>query len=257
MMHEASLYKTNSFLTLTYREPRDCTTLQLKDRMHVPESGSLRKSDHQKFIKRLRKKFPENRLRYYHAGEYGDENNRPHYHTALFNLGFNDEKLYSKNDGYPLFTSKTLEDLWGYGFATVGDLGPKACAYISGYILKKMTGTGGHEHYQREDEYGQSYWLVPEYSTMSNGLGKEWFEKYHGDCFPSDDMHVPGVGIVRGIPRYYEEIMEDINPETMEEVKKIRRTFAAAHPELYTPEKLQAQYKIYRANQQRKRRNKV
>ncbi len=242
-MHEASGYRRNSFLTLTY------------DEEHLPKDGSLIKSHHQKFMKRLRRRFPETKLKYYQCGEYGEENNRPHYHSCLFNMAFPDEILYSNNHGLPLYTSKILEDTWERGFAICGNLDYRSAEYVSGYILKKITGTQADDHYKRYDDRGNAYWLEPEYTTMSNGLGSNWFKTYHGDCFPSDDMPIPGVGIVRGIPRYYEQIMEDINPETMEKAKKIRAAFAAAHPELYTAEHLNSQYKIYKANQLRHRRD--
>ena len=44
-VHEASLYKDNCFLTLTY------------DDEHLPEDGSLNVRDVQLFLKKLRKKF--------------------------------------------------------------------------------------------------------------------------------------------------------------------------------------------------------
>ncbi len=263
IMHEASQYKTNSFLTLTYRDKNECTENQRKNDWHIPDENTLVKSHHQKFIKRLRNAFPSTRLKYYHCGEYGDDNDRPHYHTALFNLGFDDEKLYSKNDGYPLFTSQTLEELWRYGFATVGNLDHEAASYIAGYILKKITGPRAHDHYLRMDEYGRDYWLQPEYATMStgqkkgDGIGATWFKKYHTDCFPSDSIVIPSVGVVRGVPRYYETLMEDINPTALENAKAIRKQFAKSHPENYTQQALESQQKIYRANQQRHRRNQI
>lgn len=224
---------------------------------------SLKKSHHQKFLKRLRQYFKDRTLRYYHCGEYGDENNRPHYHTALFNASFDDEILHSNNHGYPLFTSQTLEELWGYGFCTIGNLDPASAEYIAGYTLKKITGVQAHDHYHRYDEFGNSYWLTPEYATMSTGskkgegIGAQWFKKYHTDCFPSDELPVPHKGIQRGVPRYYEEIYADIDSETLDTVKSVRRKFAASHPELYTRERLQSQYLIYKSNQSRKWRNRV
>ncbi len=254
IMHEASQYKNNSFLTLTYRDAAQCTEQQLKDKLYLPDSNSLVKSHFQKFMKRLRKHFPDTRIRYYQCGEYGDENNRPHYHACLFNLSFKDEKLYSHNDGCPLYTSELLEKLWRYGFATIGDLTFESAQYVAGYILKKITGARADDHYHRYDEYGQSYWLQPEYTTMSTGvkkgdaIGANWFKTYHSDCFPSDDLPIPGVGIVRGIPRYYETLMENIDADALANAKAIRAKFAKSHPELYTDQHLESHYKIYKAN---------
>ncbi len=259
-MHEASRYPDNSFLTLTYRSKSQCTLQQRAKHQHLPDSLSLVKSHHQKFIKRLRQTFADRKIKYYHCGEYGEDNNRPHYHTAIFNLSFDDEQLYSKNYGYPLFTSQTLEQLWSYGFATIGDLTFESASYIAGYILKKITGKQAHDHYLRYDDNGQAYWLLPEYATMSTGhkagegIGATWFKTYHEDVFPSDDLPIPGLGIVRGVPRYYETLMEDINPNALQDAKTIRAKFAQSHPELYTPEHRNSQYLIYKANMARQRR---
>ena len=258
IVHESTQWPTNSFITLTYRDQVHCTEEELAERKHLPIDGSLKKSHHQKFVKKLRKRFPRQTIRYYHCGEYGDENDRPHYHTAFFNLSFDDEVLYSNNHGYPLFTSKTLEELWGYGFCTIGDLTPQSAEYVAGYCLKKVTGEKAHDHYLRYDENGQAYWLQPEYSTMSTGhkkgdsIGATWFRKYHEDVFPSDDLPVPGLGVVRGIPRYYEELASTLAPDSLEEAQAIRKAFAKAHPENYTPERRESQRKIYIANMKRR-----
>ncbi len=259
-MHEASQWKVNSFLTLTYRDRSECSPEQKREHLHLPADGSLVKSHHQKFIKRLREHLHEPGLKYYHCGEYGDDNNRPHYHTCLFNLCFNDEKLYSKNDGYTLWTSQTLEKLWSYGFATIGNLTFESASYVAGYILKKITGARADDHYLRYNEQGKEYWLQPEYTTMStgykrgNGIGASWLKQFHQDVFPSNELPIPGVGIKRGIPRYYETLMEDINPNALEEAKALREQFAKSHPEAYTDKRLEDKYKIYKANIAHKRR---
>ena len=62
IVHESSLYDDqcgNSFITLTY------------DDDHLPEDEGLRKSDFQKFMKRLRKAMPQ-KIRFFMCGEYGD-----------------------------------------------------------------------------------------------------------------------------------------------------------------------------------------
>ena len=120
IMHEASLYLDNCFVTLTYRERADCTREELRNGWYVPEDGSLRKKDFQKFMKRLRKRFAGSKVRYYQCGEYGEKLQRPHHHACLFNFDFSDKELFQDNDGVLLFTSKILEELWPYGFYTLG-----------------------------------------------------------------------------------------------------------------------------------------
>ncbi len=242
IMHEASQYESNSFLTLTYNDEQ------------LPKDGSLDKSHHRNFIKRLRQHYPKTTMKYYMCGEYGDITNRPHYHSALMGLEFPDEILWSHNDGNPLYTSETLEKIWGHGHAKIGQLQMQSAEYVAGYILKKITGQNADDHYRRYDNYGNPYWLQEEYNAMSKGIGEKWFKKYWRDVYPSDEMPVPGVGVVSGPPRYYEKLMEGIDNQVMQEVKNKRAKFAKSHPELYTRDHLDAQYKIYKANQARKER---
>ncbi len=247
-MHEASQYKTNSFLTLTYRDESECTEHERKNGWHIPAGNTLVKKHHQDFMKRLRDHYDGRRIKYYQCGEYGDDNDRPHLHSALFNLAFEDEQFYSNNYGNPLFTSQTLEKLWRYGFATIGDLSFQSASYVAGYILKKITGMKADDHYLRYDDYGNPYWLQPEYSTMStghvkgDGIGAKWFKKYHEDVFPSEHYPVPGVGLVRGVPRYYEQLAETMELTSLEDAKKIRQQFAKSHPKLFTRDHLNSQH---------------
>ena len=63
------------------------------------------KRDVQLFMKRLRKKYEDYKMRYFVTSEYGAKNGRPHYHMILF--------------GFP-FTGKMAGDLlaecWQNGF---------------------------------------------------------------------------------------------------------------------------------------------
>lgn len=234
IVHESMLYDDNCFITLTY-SPENC-----------PADGSLKKSDFQKFMKRLRKYFSDRKVRYYHCGEYGEQLDRPHYHACLFNLDFPDKELFQERDGNFLFTSKVLNKLWPYGFSTIGELSFESAAYCARYVLKKVNGNLAHDHYLRCDEDGVAYWLEPEYTTMSRrpGIGKDWYEKYKTDVFPSDDVPVPGSGVFKKVPRYYESLLEGEEPEVLESVKEARRVFREAHKEEYTRERLMAKYKV-------------
>ena len=78
-LHEASLYDNNCFITLTFN-----------DEYVMP---SLDKSIFQKFMKRLRRMFPDARIRYFMCGEYGDKLSRPHYHACLFGFDFPDLRI--------------------------------------------------------------------------------------------------------------------------------------------------------------------
>lgn len=216
-MHEASLYENNSFLTLTYSDE------------FLPSDGSLVKKDHQDFIKLLRYYYPEETIRYYHCGEYGEKNKRPHYHTCIFGFRFPDAKLWKRTKSGNLYTSKICEDIWGKGFCPFGDVTFQSAAYVARYCTKKINGKDAAAHYNG---------LLPEYSTMSldPGIGYGWYQKWKGDCFPSDHLIVNGAKCKP--PRYYDKLLEKENPVLFQEIKQLRRELANEHMEENTYRRL-------------------
>lgn len=256
--HESSLYLDqhgNSWLTLTYRDPSECSDEQFKNGQYIPADYSLRPTDVQKFIRALRKKNKDHKIRYFYCGEYGDENQRPHYHVCLFNHSFDDQKLFKDDEGFYTYTSPSLEAAWPHGFSTVAELNFNTASYTAGYCFKKINGQRANEHYLRCDEHGEAYWLLPEYIRMSTGrnkpcgLGAKFYEKYKTDIFPTDSSPVPGHGTVQLVPRYYENILKAQQPELLEEVKTLRQKFLADHLADFTPERLKDKYICARAKQ--------
>jgi len=256
IVQESTLHRDhfgNCFVTLTYRDPSECTREQLAQGHHVPADYSLNKKHFQDFIKRLRRKFPQ-KIRFFHCGEYGDLTQRPHYHACLFNVDFTDSIVWKNVEGVITYESETLQSLWPYGFATVGELNYETAAYTARYILKKITGHQALDHYLRNDEYGVAYWLQPEYVTMSlkPGIGAEFYDKYQNDIFPADLVPVPGKGIIHKVPRYYQKILEARDPETLELVKQVREDFIKTHAADFTPERLIDRYKVHKAKNHRR-----
>lgn len=102
-----------------------------------PESvQTLMYPDVQKFLKRLRKAY-RGKLRYFVAGEYGEQTARPHYHMILYGWRPTDlENLYKiHHNGY--YTSKWLADLWGMGQIQIAQAVPETYRYVAGYVTKK------------------------------------------------------------------------------------------------------------------------
>lgn len=201
-MHEASLYKQNCFITLTYRD--DC----------LPANGSLNYRDFQLFMKRLRKSFPNSRIRFYMCGEYGEDFNRPHFHACLFNFDFEDKvpvRLLSGSSA-KLFKSKTLERLWPSGFGSIGAVTFESAAYVARYVMKKVNGDRAKDHYLVVDEDGVVSSRTPEFNKMSlkPGIGADWLGKYYSDVYPDGNV------VVRGFesksPRYYDRRFSKIDP---------------------------------------------
>ncbi len=267
IVHESYLHldkQGNCFVTLTYRDPSECTGQELKDGYYIPADYSLRPDDVSKFIRRLRKseaklakkqKRPINKIRYFYCGEYGDENQRPHYHVCFFNHSFEDQEIWKDEEGFYTYTSPTLEKLWPFGFSTVQALNFETAAYTARYAIKKITGEKAVEHYLRCDEYGVAFWLLPEYIRMSTGRGKPsgigagFYEKFKDDIFPSDEVPVPGKGIIRKVPRYYQNILETNDPNVLVHIKELRQIFFRAHKADFTPERLRDRYHCAQARQ--------
>ncbi len=258
IVHESHLHKNtngNCFVTFTYRSKKECTPKQFRKGHYVPDDYSLNYHHFRDFIKRLRRHFKQE-IRYFHCGEYGEENLRPHYHACLFNCSFDDLVVYSTQEGITTYESKTLHKLWPYGFCTIGELNFETASYTAGYIQKKITGLQAQETYLRNDDYGVAYWVKPPYITMSlkPGIGAKFYEKYHDDFFPSDESPIPGKGVVQKVPRFYEELLEGSDPELHKLVKRKRQVWISDHQADFTPERLMDKYKSARARQQRQQR---
>lgn len=219
-VHEASLYKKNCFITLTYND------------QHLPKNNSLSVEDFQKFMKRLRKKYYDQKIRFFHCGEYGSKNSRPHYHALLFNFDFDDKLHWKTHRGQKYYISKSLQNLWSdktgeIGFTTIGDITFESAAYVARYIIKKQYGKDSVNHYENKDANGETIFdsrtgeiseRKPEYVTMSRrpGIASDWFNKFKNDVYPNDYIVLRGK-IMRP-PKYYDNIFEDIDKEEYDKV---------------------------------------
>ncbi len=264
IIHEASMHMDhygNSWATLTYRQPGTCTDQQHKDGHYVPADYSLHPSHMSDFIRSLRRGNKDHKIRYFYCGEYGDDNERPHYHICLFNHSFNDQYLWKDDEGLYTYTSAELQSHWPWGFSTVAPLNLRTAAYTAGYALKKITGKRAEEHYLRSDEHGEAYWLLPEYIRMStgrgkpSGLGAKFYEKYSTDIFPSDTSPIPGHGESQLVPRYYQNILAEQDPAMLEQIKELRQEFITAHADDFTPQRLRDKYICARAKENNLKRN--
>ena len=110
-----------------------------------PESVQiLLYEDIQKFLKRLRKAY-RGKLRYFVAGEYGEQTARPHYHMILYGWEPTDLKNLYKihHNGY--YTSKWLTNLWGMGQIQIAQAVPVTiyCLFVLSlfqfFLLLRLT----------------------------------------------------------------------------------------------------------------------
>jgi hypothetical protein len=207
-MHEAQLHQHNCFITLTY------------DDTHLPSDQSLHYRDFQLFIKRLRKRYPNTKISYYMAGEYGENFGRPHYHACIFGLDFHDKKLWKRtSSGSFIYRSSDLETLWPFGYSSIGDVNFESAAYVARYIMKKQTGKDSEKHYQYSDlETGEIVQMTPEFNKMSlkPAIGLNWYKKYKSDVYPHDYVVLRGQKIKP--PKYYDQLYKNDNPYEYEEI---------------------------------------
>jgi len=233
MVHESHQHEHNCFVTLTYNDES------------LPYGGTLVKKHFQDFMKRLRRHLEPQKIKYYHCGEYGEQLQRPHYHACFFNLDFGDKETLCETEFGTLYVSPTLLKLWPFGHSTVSDFTWNTAAYCSRYVMKKITGKAAEEHYLRVvPETGELITLQPEYSTSSNGLGKSFFQEFAEDFKAYDQTPVPGKGMYYKIPRYYEKLLETMDPEALAIIKENRADRAQEQKKQYTPEALQAKYQV-------------
>jgi len=215
--HESELFERNCMVNLDYSDD------------HLPEHGSLKYRDVQRFLKRLRKsergfeaspngKYP---IRFFMVGEYGFKSWRPHYHMLLFNYDFRDKYAWGRSvSGDDTYRSAKLEELWPYGHSVLGIVTPASAAYVAGYCLKKVMGrAASDEFYSWTDEAtGEVCSVRPEFCVMSRrpGVGAWWYDKYKSDVLPCD--YVVRDGRKSKVPRFYQQRYMEAEPMSFEDV---------------------------------------
>lgn len=235
-MHEASMHNgRNSFVTLTYSDE------------HLPKRGQLDYPQFQRFMKRLRKEFGPNRVRFYMCGEYGPLNWRPHYHACLFGIDF-DDRVFERQlpSGANIYRSDTLERLWPYGYSSVGDVTFESAGYVARYCVQKVTGHNAKFHYARKDDEGE-YSLIPEFNKMSlkPGIGADFMEKWKSDIYPHDYVIVRGKEMKP--PKYYDKLFAKDNPDAWDELQWKREAEGRANWEDNTPTRLDVKRQVQTA----------
>lgn len=149
-----------SFVTLTYS---DENIPEVLDKNTGEFIGTLVPKHLQDFLKRLRKAYAPEKIRFYACGEYGDESGRPHYHLALFNYpqcawG---QSRYTRSRQTCCRFCDLLRSEWGFGNIFSGELTTESSQYIAGYVTKKMTSKDDARLNGRH----------PEFARMSNRPG--------------------------------------------------------------------------------------
>ncbi len=178
---EMQLHSKALYITLTYRDYNDGETILPPVAEMVTEEGeilrhhTLRYRDFQLFMKRLRKKFPERKIRFMVCGEYGSRTYRPHYHAIIYGIDvvdFSDMLPHNRNKhGDILFSSVELDNIWQLGYTLTGSADNGTIAYVAGYVAKKFTAVRTKDWYDYTN-------IVPPFIHSSNrpGLGSEYIQ---------------------------------------------------------------------------------
>lgn len=238
-LHEAQMSDSACFLTLTFGDAATIDNVfRLREFKHLSRNkkfeearkrcNTLVRGDFSRFMKRLREAakrlYGIDNIRFYAAGEYGDCNERPHYHCLIYNFDFPDKQYLATEKGNVYYTSKLLEEAWGYGFVYISDFSINTANYVSRYVTKKINGQLKDAWYQGKE---------PEYQVCSNrpGIGRKWFEKYKNDVFPTDEVVYStkqGKKVKIKPPKYYDKLYDKFCPDEFEEVKKRRELYISS-----------------------------
>lgn len=238
IMHEASLHEQNVFATLTYSPE------------NLPLNKSINVETFQNFMKRLRIECGP--CRFFHCGEYGEKNERPHYHAILFGMDFDDKLMHKKSEsGEWLFKSEKLEKIWKLGHCLLGSVTFESAAYVARYVTKKITGEPAKLHYMNYDkETGEILgYRRPEYVTMSRnpGIGSKWIEQHMENTYGDGEGSVLMRNKLMRPPKYYDEQVKKMDEERFEGIKNVRDAKATERGKEWSSRRLRAKARVIEA----------
>lgn len=238
LMLELQYHDSAYFVTLTYNpEHVPKSYYPHPETGEAIESLTLCKRDVQLFMKRLRKAFPDDKIRFYLCGEYGPKTFRPHYHAIIFGLHLTDgiPWRYNCEEGknYVYYRSRALERCWSVkdddgvfrplGNVEYADVCWETCAYTARYVTKKLNGEAG--------KFYEEFRLVPPFSLMSRkpGIGRDYYNS-HPEMFQYDFLNISTEkgGLKFKPPKYYEHLFDLDFPDEAQQRKETRKAMAKA-----------------------------
>lgn len=227
-MLESLSHEKNCFITLTYNDmniPKTDKEYPNSITGEMQFNKTLKKEDFQLFMKRFRKELSKSgiQIRFFACGEYGSQTLRPHYHAIIFGWfpDENDLTLVETSElGYPLYSSKTLEKVWPYGFNIVANMTWETCAYVARYCTKKVN---------LNNDFYDDNGIEKEFILMSKrpGIGLEWFNA-HSECYAGNlNEYLKTDFGSRKIShnKYFDSKLEELDPAAYRSLKETRRYF--------------------------------
>lgn len=240
LQHEFQMHPEDEcwFLTLTYNDEALAETfLPAKppiDRLalgadHLGEAcwfPNLYPRDMQLFWKRLRKHFPDSKIMYFQAGEYGERRGRCHWHAIVFGAPLDPSQLHINGVselGDITWRSDELEKLWHssldptmpLGNVIVGKVTAASCGYVARYTLKKA------KEMWENDYTGRVRPLVR--MSTNPALGLSYIEE-HPELFDVTQFYIPNGSkpFMANHPRYYMKKLQLSDPDRYAELKELR-----------------------------------
>lgn len=185
--HEAACHDFNTFVTLTYDDahlPAELMPGHLAEFVRAVRQA-VRRGDDSLLSDRSRS------VRFFASGEYGDINDRPHYHMIFFNLGCADKQIIAGDE----FFSARLTELWSRGSVRCGSVSGRSASYVAGYTAKKLS-------CDRDGVVRQGPFLR---CSRKPGIGLPWVRTYAEDLARGSVVTVDGQEMP--IPRYYRKLL--------------------------------------------------
>lgn len=268
--HEARMASASCFLTLTYDRrslPVISSTLTAEGQRQAlerpvtvqPYGGSLRRRDVELFVKRLRKHLDSHygvSVRAYIVGEYGERTQRPHYHALLWGFDFEHDRKRegSSHGGYPMWSSKLLDELWGQGMCRINEMGQEVAQYAAKYALKSL----GVKHELRRLRDGSIVEVEPPFDSLPHGkaLGVPFLDRYWSDVFPRGLVVLRG-GVELPAPLAYMKVCKEREPATFERIVEERRREAAKRLAEAMPDRLRVREDVAHARARQSKREAV
>lgn len=209
---EMKQHDESYFVTFTYNDEHlPISEFVDKSTGVVNSIPTLMKRDFQLMMKRLRKAYKfGNKIRFFAAGEYGDQTHRPHYHAILFGLHLDDLVEYCTSRlGFKYYNSAFMDKVWNKGFVVIAPATWETCAYTARYILKKQKG--------KDAEIYENLGIEPEFSLMSRkpGIGRDYFDQRGLDMFEYDFISIdtPEGGKKIYPNRYFKKLFQQMDEE--------------------------------------------
>lgn len=232
-------YEKNWFCTITYDDEHMTTNEELETSDGITYwnegdwNGTLVPKELTQFIKNVRqimartkdkdgKPLQKEGIRFMACGEYGSERQRPHYHIIFLNLNLPNEDLYNpkliNHEFY--YQSHIIERAWGKGICNICEASWNNIAYTARYITKKINGAESEDMYASKGQTKEFFRV-----SRMPGIGENYFRKHWQEIYKNDEIIIKNKAgvIATQPPKYFDRLLEEISPETLEKVKIKRR----------------------------------